>query len=121
MTLIQVPRPPKDAINPNRPANALLLKQVEHMHEAEKRLPSRYHTGIYINAIKTEGEVARYIREVTEAVHQAHEDAVRLRARPAPTRTTTLQIAAVAEDEPAPKTTGKSAQNKRTKTAPKKK
>ena len=36
------------------------------MHTAEKRLPLRYRTEIYINAIKTEGEAARYIREVTQ-------------------------------------------------------
>lgn len=121
MTLIQVPRPPKDAMNPNRPANALLLKQVEHMHEAERRLPLRYRTEIYVNAIKTEGEAARYIREITEAIHQAHADAARQRVRPTPKRKTVLQNAAVAEEKPAPKRTGKTKDGKKAKTAPKKK
>jgi hypothetical protein len=120
MTLIEVPRPPKNAMNPNRAANALLMAQVEHMHEAEKRLPSRYRTDIYINAIKTEGEVAQYIREVTAAIHQAHEDAARRRERPAPKRRATLQIAAVAEEKPARKPTGKTKTMSKKKTAAKK-
>ncbi|HYK37975.1 hypothetical protein [Alloacidobacterium sp.] len=121
MAIIQVPRPPKDAMNPNRPANALLLSQVEHMHEAEKRLPLRYRTDIYVNAIKTEGEVANYIREVTAAIHRAHVDAARQRVRPAPKkRAPVLQIAAVAE-ESAPKGPNNNAKNKKTKVAPKKK
>lgn len=116
MTIIQVPRP-KNAMNPNRPANALLLKQAEHMHEAEKRLPLRYRTDIYINAIRTEREVAQYIREVTTAIHRAHEDAARQSVRPVAKRTTTLQIAAVADEAPGPKRTRK-AGNKKSKSEP---
>jgi hypothetical protein len=81
MTLIHVPRPPKNAMDPNRPVNALLKTQIEHLYLAEKRLPLRYHTDIYVNAIKTEGEAANYIRQVTEAIHQAHADAAKGRAR----------------------------------------
>ena len=57
MALIHVPRP-ENAWNPNRPVNALLKAQILHLHEAERRLPLRHHTDIYINAIKTEGEAA---------------------------------------------------------------
>jgi hypothetical protein len=114
MILIQVPRPPKEAMNPNRLASSLLMAQVEHMHVAEKRLPLRYRTDTYVNAIRTEREAAEYIREVTGAIHRAHEDAVRRRTRPAPKRT-----AAVAEEKPTPKRTGKS-KGKRAKTAPNK-
>jgi hypothetical protein len=121
MTTIHVPRPPKDAMNTNRPANALLLKQVEHMHEAERRLPLRYRTDIYINSIKTEGEAAQYMREVTTAIHRAHEEATRKRAKPASKRKTTLQIAAVAEEEVVRKRTGKTSNSKRARTTPKKK
>lgn len=101
MTMIHVPRPPKSSMNPNRPASSLLITQVEQMHAAEKRLPLRYRTDIYINAIKTEREAAKYIREVTEAIHQAHEDAARLRIQRTPRRQRTLQIAAAAAEKPA--------------------
>ena len=57
--LIHVPRPPKSAFNPDRPVSSLLKAQMEYLHEAEKRLPSRYHSEIYVNAIKTEGEAAK--------------------------------------------------------------
>jgi hypothetical protein len=75
MTIIPVPRPSKKAMNPNRPVSALLLAQIQHLQHAERRLPLRYRTTIYTHAIKTEGEAARYIREVTEAIHRAHADA----------------------------------------------
>src|SRR5712691_11303059 len=71
MEVIHVPRPSKKAMNPERPANALLLSQVSHLQHAERRLPLRYRTKIYTHAIETEGEAAEYIREVTEAIHQA--------------------------------------------------
>ena len=82
MTLIHVPRPAKSALDPKRPVNALLKTQIEHLNQAEKRLPLRYHSDTYVNAIKTEGEAASYIRQVTEAIHKAHEDAAKQRTRP---------------------------------------
>lgn len=96
MALIHVPRPPQSAYDEDRPISSLLRMQVEHLYEAEKRLPSRYHTQIYVNAIKTEGEASRYIREVTEAIHSAHQDAERMRRAPRPRRG--LEIAAVADE-----------------------
>src|SRR5438132_3755775 len=95
MEVIHVPRPSKKAMNPERPANALLLSQVSHLQHAERRLPLRYRTKIYTHAIETEGEAAEYIREVTEAIHQAHADAAKRRAKPA--RKRGLEIAAAAE------------------------
>jgi hypothetical protein len=87
MALVHVPRPPASAYNPNRKASALLRNQLEHMHLAERRLPERYRTQIYINAIETEGEVAEYIGQVTQAIARAHQDArdkrAKSRARPA--------------------------------------
>src|SRR5213082_2307413 len=83
MEVIHVPRPSKTAMNPDRPANALLLAQVSHLQHAESQLPLRYRSDIYIHAIRTEGEAANYIREVTEAIHQAHADAAKRRAKPA--------------------------------------
>jgi hypothetical protein len=99
MATIQVPRPPKSAHDPGRPLTSLLKSQVEHLHEAERRLPLRYRTETYANAIRTEGEAASYIRDVTEAIHKAHADAERLRR----TGERKLEIAAAAEKRPARK------------------
>ena len=100
VTLIKVPRPSKKAWNPDRPVNALLKVQMEHLHDAEKRLPFRFHTDFYINAIKTEGDAAEYIRAVTEAIHAAHEEAPARRARPV-TKARGISIAAVADERSA--------------------
>jgi hypothetical protein len=81
MAIIPVPRPSKKAWNPDRPVNALLVAQVAHLQHAERRLPLGYRSKIYTRAIRTEGEAARYIREVTEAVHDAHADAQAERAK----------------------------------------
>ena len=96
MTMIHVPTP-TNAFNPNRPVSALLKAQMEYLHEAEKRLPLRYHSEIYINAVKTEGEAAKYIRHVTEAIHEAHRDAA-TRAKAVPKRKRGIEIAAVADE-----------------------
>jgi hypothetical protein len=96
MTVIHVPRPPQNAFDPNRPISALLKMQIEHLHEAEKRLPLRHQSNIYINAIKTEGEAGSYIRAITEAIHDAHAEAER--ARRAPKRKQGIEIAAVADE-----------------------
>jgi len=98
MAVIHVPRPPASAWNPNRKASSLLRTQVEHMHLAEKRLPQRYRTDIYVNAIRTEGEAAEYIGQVTAAILRAHQDAAKKRARAAARPGQLLQIAAEAED-----------------------
>ena len=101
MALIHVPQiDPKSAMDRNRPVNTLLKVQMEHLHEAEMKLPVRQQTDIYINAIKTEGEAAEYIRRVTEAIHAAHQTA---RAKPARKRRGVIEIAAVAEGKPARK------------------
>jgi hypothetical protein len=97
MSVIHVPRPSKNAMNPGRPVNALLLAQIEHLQHAERRLPLRYRSEIYTHAIKTEGEAAAYIREVTEAIHKAHEDAAAQRAKPVRGPKRGLEIAAAAE------------------------
>lgn len=97
MALIRIPRP-KNAYNPDRPMGSLLKAQVEHLREAESKLPLRYRNEIdtYIKAIKTEGEAADYIRRVTQAIHDAHADAER--ARRAPKRKRVIEIAAVADE-----------------------
>ena len=72
MAVINVPKPPKSAFNKNRPLSTLLAWQIEHVQEAELRLPVGHTTNVYVNAIKTEGEAADYIRQVTEKVHELH-------------------------------------------------
>ena len=97
MDVIDVPRP-KSVRDPNRPASSLLLAQVKHLREAEQDLPPRYHSGIFSHAVQTEGEAARYISAVTEAIHAAHDDAVAERARRARRPKRGLEIAAVADE-----------------------
>ena len=97
MAVIHVPRPPQRSMDPDRPVNLLLKNQAEHLQHAERRLPLKYRSKIYVKAIKTEGEAARYIREVTEAIHAAHADAAAQRARRVPKRKSGLEIAAAGE------------------------
>jgi len=89
-------------MNPNRPVSTLLRNQIQHLQEAEFRLPVKQQTNVYINAIKTEGQAAEYIRRVTQALHQAHgvepkgaapANAAGLRSRPGRRR----DLAAMAE------------------------
>lgn len=81
MTMIHVPKPAKKAMNAARPISGLLAAQVQHLQHAERRLPLAYRSKIYTHAIRTEGEAARYICEVTEAIHRAHANAARQRAK----------------------------------------
>jgi hypothetical protein len=94
MAVIRYPKP-KSVFDPDRPASSLLLAQVQHLQEAELNLPLKYVSKKYTKAITTEGEAAAYIREVTEAIHRAHEDAER--ARRAANRKKGVAIAAAAE------------------------
>lgn len=110
MALIHVPKPPQSAYNPDRPISSLLKSQIEHLYEAEKRLPLRYQSDTYVNAIRTEGEAARYISQVTQAIRAAHEDAGRKRRMPK--RQRVIEIAAVA-DERAERQRSKVARKKR--------
>lgn len=103
MTMIHVPRPAKSSLNLNRPVSSLILSQVEHMHTAEKRLPLRYRTEIYINAIKTEGEAARYISEVTSAIHRAHSDAAKQLMKRAPKAKPAVELTGAGKQKPAAK------------------
>lgn len=123
MTTIKVPTPPKSAYNPHRPLTSLLKAHIEHLHDAEKRLPPQFRSDMYVNAIQSEGEAANYIRQVTEAIHSAHEDA--RRARHIVTRKRGLEIAAVAgvrveRKHPARRAARKTARIKRTHSSGKK-
>jgi hypothetical protein len=127
MTVIHVPRPSKKAMDPQRPASSLLKMQIEHLQQAELRLPLRYQTGIYVNAIKTEGEAAEYIGAVTKAIHDAHQDAAAKRRKPLPTHKTVamrrrvLEIAAAAERKSARKRSRKSPAKKKSRSKSKRK
>ena len=97
MTIIRVPQPPRSAVDKNRPVSSLLKTQIKHMQEAELRLPARSQTNTYINAIKTEGEAAEYIRQVTEALHREHAAAGSQRAAKKAKRGKKFAIAAMAK------------------------
>lgn len=110
MAIIHVPvpvrKPPQSSMDPDRPASGLLKAQVQHLQEAERNLPLRYRSEIYANAIRTEGEAARYIRAVTEAIIRAHSEAAAERAMPTFRRKRGIEIAAVAQSGAAKKSAG---------------
>lgn len=117
MTVIKVHQPPKSSYDPNRPVSGLLKMQMEHLHLAERRLPLRFHSDIYVNAIKTEGEAANYIRSVTEAIHAAHEEAAAARVKAPARRKRVIAIAAAADQKAKP---ARSIRSNAKKKAPKK-
>jgi len=97
MKLIKVPKPPASAMNKDRPISSLLKTQLLHVQKAEFRLPARAQTNIYINAIKTEGEAAEYIRQVTTNLRKEHATpAVKPRRRLGKAKTGVFEIAAAA-------------------------
>jgi hypothetical protein len=105
MKLIKVPKPPASAMNKDRPVSSLLKTQLLHVQKAEFRLPARAQTNIYINAIKTEGQAAEYIRQVTTNLHKEHATAaIKPRRRRGKAKTAVFEIAAAA----APKRRAKS-------------
>ena len=57
MTIIKLPRTPRQAFNPRRPAGALLLAQIEHLEHAVGIEPKRIK--------RSEGEAAKYIAQLT--------------------------------------------------------
>jgi hypothetical protein len=122
MIVIPVPKPPKSAHDPNRKISALLISQIDHLQHAERRLPLRYRSEIYVHAVKTEGEAATYIREVTEAIHRAHDDAAAMRTKSAPKRKRGNPIAAAATERPGrkPSSTAKAKEKSKAKRGKKK-
>lgn len=69
--VIHVPRPAKSSYNPSRPLakNTLLLNQVRHFREAEKKLPPEKQSGIDFESINTEAHAGDYIRRLTAILH----------------------------------------------------
>jgi len=74
MKIIKVPKPPRDAFDKNRPLSSLLRTQLDHLQHAELRLPAHHQSLLYVNAIRTEGEAAQYIEQVTSNIHSAHKN-----------------------------------------------
>jgi len=66
MALIPVPKPPKKAYNPRRPAGTLLQNQLQHLEwavrPAAERVPARFKK---IKKAKSEAEAARRIEKLT--------------------------------------------------------
>jgi|SRR5581483_1451795 len=114
MAIVYFPKP-KGVRSPDRPAGSLLLAQVKHLREAEKSLPPKYHSGIFSHAVETEDEAARYVRAVTEAIHDAHDDAAAARARKAAKRKKVVEMAAMADETAGGKKRSKKAKNTRAK------
>jgi hypothetical protein len=68
MDVIKVPKTPKSAFNPRRPASDLLKAQVEHL-EAASNLPGD--AARRRRRPRTEGEAAKYVEELTRTLHPA--------------------------------------------------
>lgn len=98
---------PRSKRDPNRDANALLLAQVQHLREAEKGLPPEYRSRIFSHTIRTEGEVAEYVKTVTDAIHQAHADAAKRRAPKVRRPVRVGDIAAQVDDDETKQRAGK--------------
>jgi hypothetical protein len=77
MTVIKLPKTPKSAFNPDRPAGALLMSQLAHLEHAVG-LPERTHPRT------TEGEAARRIGELTAALFEQQRQQQVPGAPPAP-------------------------------------
>lgn len=74
MALIPVPKPPKKAYNPRRPAGTLLQNQLLHLEwavrPAAERVPERFNK---IKKAKNEGEAARRIEKLTQELKRQAE------------------------------------------------
>lgn len=69
MAKIRVPKPQPGSMNKDRKISDLLKFQMRHIQEAERQFAHHHRSGINIEAIKTEGEAAEYIRRVTGRLH----------------------------------------------------
>jgi hypothetical protein len=76
--IVEIPKPPRDAFNKNRPAGRLLLDQTLHLrHGLAKHLEKvSRHLGrvaavlaIDVGTIRTEGEVSDYAKKVMAILH----------------------------------------------------
>jgi hypothetical protein len=68
---IRIPKAARSSYNPNRPLekNTLLLNQVRHFREVEKKLSPEQQSGVNFDSIKTEAQAAEYIQKLTSVLH----------------------------------------------------
>jgi hypothetical protein len=68
---VEIPKPPREAFNKNRPAGLLLLAQVQHLRHGLAKHLERVAALLAkdVNRIKTEGDVSEYCREVMAVLH----------------------------------------------------
>jgi hypothetical protein len=69
MAVIRVPKTPKKAYDPNRPAGDLLKRQVEHLEWAVRPASQRDPKQLKLNMPRTEGEAAARIAKLTTQLH----------------------------------------------------
>ncbi|MGE4053992.1 MAG: hypothetical protein AB7F99_04260 [Vicinamibacterales bacterium] len=70
MTEIRVPRTPRSAFNKNRPASELLRNQVKQLEAVAERLPGAKDNPLpNATRVKTEGQVADFIRKVARVLN----------------------------------------------------
>ena len=65
MAIIKIPKTPASAYNPERPANALVIAQVNELERAVHERGGRIKRARPV----TEGDAARYIRQLTRGLH----------------------------------------------------
>ena len=73
MADIPVPKPPKKAFNPNRPASDLLKYQIEHLEWAVRHAGQRKGKRIKIKPVKTEADAAARTRALIPKLVSANE------------------------------------------------
>jgi hypothetical protein len=66
MADIKMPKTPRSAYNPKRPANMLLINQVRELEKAVKQAGR----GVKSKKPRTEEQVATYMRHLNRALHQ---------------------------------------------------
>lgn len=94
MATIQVPGPPKDSFNKNRPISDLLQSQVRHFQHVEAKLAPSLRTKFTSSQLRTENGAAQYIAQMTSIIRGGIPQAI-----PAPTP--------IAAPAPSPKPTPK--------------
>jgi hypothetical protein len=69
MAVIRVPKTPKRAFNPNRPASALLKSQIQHLEWAIRPASQRKAQQLPTDVPATEGKAADRIAQLTQQLH----------------------------------------------------
>ncbi len=70
MADIKVPKPPRKAFNPNRPASDLLTSQVKHLEWAVRHAGER-RVGYSVKKVKTEADAAAQIAKLIPRLESA--------------------------------------------------